>query len=113
MVEIELLLTSNETTVAFRLNSPVSIEVRPFDASDKVVTLANCDAKFAGTLVNRFPLRSNVSTGAQAILSTSVSTAESSRLRPAQLIVTVVSVVSAHVQVPKSAAGGQRQTSFE
>ena len=48
MVEIELLLTSNETTVAFRFNSPDPIEVKPFDASDNVVTLAKC-AKLAGT----------------------------------------------------------------
>jgi hypothetical protein len=64
MVEIELLLTSSETTVAFRLNSPDPIEVIPFDASDKVVTLTNCCAKLVGTLVNRFPLRSIVSMGA-------------------------------------------------
>ena len=110
-----MLLTSNETTVACRFSSADPIDVIPFDASDKVVTLANCDAKFAGTLVNRFPLRSNESMGAQAILSTNVSTAESSRLRLAQLIVTavVLSVVRAHVHSPKSAAGGQKQTSFE
>ena len=110
-----MLLTSNETTVAFRFNSPDPIDVMPFDASDKVVTLANCGAKLAGTSVNRFPLRSKVSIGAQAILSTSVATAELPRFRPAQLMVTVVvlPVVSAHVHVCKSAAGGQRQTSFE
>ena len=48
MVEIELLLTSNETTVAFKFNSPDPIEVRPFDASDSDVTLTNC-AKLVGT----------------------------------------------------------------
>jgi len=115
MVEIELLLTSNETTVAFRFNLPDPIDVRPFDASDNDVTFDNCSAKLAGTSVNRFPLRSKLSIGAQAILLTSVATAELPRFRLAQLMVTVVSlpVVSAHVQPPKSAAGGQRQTSFE
>ena len=63
MVEIELLLTSNETTVACRFSSADPIDVIPFDASDKVVTLTNC-VKFAGTLINRFPLKSNVSIGA-------------------------------------------------
>ena len=77
IVEIELLLTSKETTVAFKFNSSKPIEVMPFDASDKVVTLANCGAKLVGTLVNRFPFRFNVSIGAQAILSTSEATVES------------------------------------
>ena len=86
----------------------------PFDASDKVVTLVNC-GRLVGTLVNRFPLRSIVSIATQAILPTSVATAESVRFFPAQLIVTVVLLpfVNAHVHVFKSAAGGQRQTSFE
>ena len=114
MVEIELLLTSSETTVAFRFNSPDPIEVMPFEASDNEVTTANC-VKLVGTLVNRFPLRSIVSIAAHLILSMSVATAESVRFFPAQLMVTVVLLpfVKAHVQVFKSAAGGQRQTSFE
>ena len=55
-----------------------------------------------------------VSIEAHAIFPISVATAELVKFFPLQLIVTVVvlPVVNAHVHVPKSAAGGQRQISF-
>ena len=66
-----------------------------------------------GIFVILFPSRIKVSIAAQAILSTSVATAESVRFFPVQSMVTVVlvpPVVNAHVHVFKSATGGQRQT---
>ena len=62
-----------------------------------------------------FPLKFKVSIGDQLILLTSVATVESFSCFPLQSTETVVvlRVDNAQVQVPKSAAGGQRQTSFE
>jgi hypothetical protein len=89
----------DERTLLATLSEDISVKaLRPF-----------------GIFVMLLPSRISVSIAAQAILPTSVSTAESVRLRPVQLTVTVVllPLVSVQAQLPKSAAGGQRQTSFE